>query len=113
MRISDWSSDVCSSDLIDTDRGDTLIFHLGMSGKWRIDPGEIGTHDHLVLETEEGRRLALNDPRRFGSIDILPTEALGRFPAFAKMGPEPTERTRGVEGKSVSVRVDFAGGRTI
>ncbi|HEY9552176.1 bifunctional DNA-formamidopyrimidine glycosylase/DNA-(apurinic or apyrimidinic site) lyase [Allosphingosinicella sp.] len=75
--------------LIDTDRGDTLIFHLGMSGKWRIDPGEIGTHDHLVLETEEGRRLALNDPRRFGSIDIIPTEALGRFPAFAKMGPEP------------------------
>src|SRR3546814_20569139 len=60
-----------------------------MSGKWRIDPGEIGTHDHLVLETEEGRRLALNDPRRFGSIDIIPTEALGRFPAFAKMGPEP------------------------
>src|SRR3546814_7069187 len=60
-----------------------------MSGKWRIDPGEIGTHDHLVLETEEGRQLALNDPRRFGSIDIIPTEALGRFPAFAKMGPEP------------------------
>src|SRR3546814_17909394 len=24
--------------LIDTDRGDTLIFHLGLSGKWRIDP---------------------------------------------------------------------------
>src|SRR3546814_8474615 len=60
-----------------------------MYGKWRIDPGEIGTHDHLVLETEEGRPLALNDPRRFGSIDIIPTEALGRFPAFAKMGPEP------------------------
>src|SRR3546814_16133594 len=26
--------------LIDTDRGDTLIFHLGMSGRWRIDPVE-------------------------------------------------------------------------
>ena len=24
--------------LIDTDRGDTMIFHLGMSGRWRIDP---------------------------------------------------------------------------
>jgi formamidopyrimidine-DNA glycosylase len=75
--------------LIDTDRGDTLIFHLGMSGKWRIDPAEIGTHDHLLLETDEGRRLALNDPRRFGSIDLAPTEALEGFPAFAKMGPEP------------------------
>ncbi|PWG03337.1 bifunctional DNA-formamidopyrimidine glycosylase/DNA-(apurinic or apyrimidinic site) lyase [Sphingosinicella humi] len=75
--------------LIDTDRGDTMIFHLGMSGKWRIDPQEIGAHDHLLLETDEGRRLALNDPRRFGSIDLVPTERLARFPAFAKMGPEP------------------------
>ena len=23
--------------LIDTDRGDTLVFHLGMSGRWRVD----------------------------------------------------------------------------
>ena len=37
--------------LVGTDRGDTLIFHLGMSGKWRIDPQEIGPHDHFVLET--------------------------------------------------------------
>ena len=26
--------------LIDTDRGDTLVFHLGMSGRWRIDPAD-------------------------------------------------------------------------
>ncbi|HEY1146628.1 MAG TPA: bifunctional DNA-formamidopyrimidine glycosylase/DNA-(apurinic or apyrimidinic site) lyase [Allosphingosinicella sp.] len=75
--------------LIDTDRGDTLIFHLGMSGKWRIDPGELGAHDHLLLETDAGRRLVLNDPRRFGSVDLVPTEELGGFEAFAKMGPEP------------------------
>ena len=53
--------------LIHTDRGDTLIFHLGMSGRWRIDPSELQLHDHLLLETDDGRRLALNDPRRFGS----------------------------------------------
>jgi formamidopyrimidine-DNA glycosylase len=75
--------------LIDTDRGDTLIFHLGMSGKWRIDPAEIGTHDHLLMETEDGRRLALNDPRRFGSLDLVETAAVESFPAFLKMGPEP------------------------
>jgi formamidopyrimidine-DNA glycosylase len=75
--------------LIGTDRGDTLIFHLGMSGRWRIDPEEIGSHDHLLLETEEGRRLALNDPRRFGSVDLVQTEALGEYGAFRKMGPEP------------------------
>src|SRR5690348_11243285 len=36
---------------IGTDRGDTLVFHLGMSGHWRIDPSEIGKHDHFIVET--------------------------------------------------------------
>ncbi len=75
--------------LIGTHRGDTLIFHLGMSGRWRIDPGEIGKHDHLVMTTEAGRTLALNDPRRFGSLDLIATDALPVYPAFMALGPEP------------------------
>jgi formamidopyrimidine-DNA glycosylase len=75
--------------LIGTDRGDTLVFHLGMSGKWRVDPEELGPHDHVVLETEEGRHLALNDPRRFGSLDLVRTDELLTFGPFAKLGPEP------------------------
>jgi formamidopyrimidine-DNA glycosylase len=75
--------------LVATDRGDTLVFHLGMSGRWRIDPEELGPHDHLLIETDEGRRLALNDPRRFGSVDLVPTAELDRYGPFAAMGPEP------------------------
>lgn len=75
--------------LIDTDRGDTMIFHLGMSGRWRIDPHEFGPHDHLLLETDEGRRLALNDPRRFGSVNLVRTAELDSYQPFRKMGPEP------------------------
>lgn len=75
--------------LIETDRGDTLIFHLGMSGRWRIDPEAIGPHDHLVIETGAGRTLALNDPRRFGSLDLVPTADLADWPAFRALGPEP------------------------
>lgn len=75
--------------LIDTDRGDTLIFHLGMSGRWRVDPSELLAHDHLVVETDEGRTLALNDPRRFGSLDLVVTAELGSRPPFAALGPEP------------------------
>jgi len=75
--------------LIHTDRGDTLVFHLGMSGSWRVDPEEIGKHDHLVLETEEGRRLSLNDPRRFGSVDLVPSDRLDCTPPFDAMGVEP------------------------
>lgn len=77
--------------LVDTDRGDTLVFHLGMSGKWRVDPEEIEKHDHVVIETDDGRRVALNDPRRFGSLDLVPTEELESWPAFAALGPEPLE----------------------
>jgi formamidopyrimidine-DNA glycosylase len=75
--------------LISTDRDDTLIFHLGMSGRWRVDPAEIGTHDHLVIETDEGRTLALNDPRRFGSLDLMRSDEVEQWPTFAALGPEP------------------------
>ncbi len=75
--------------LIETDRGDTLIFHLGMSGRWRVDPPEIGKHDHLLIETGEGRRLALHDPRRFGSLDLVASDSLTSFAPFAALGPEP------------------------
>jgi len=75
--------------LIDTDRGDTMVFHLGMSGRWRVDPAEAEKHDHLFLATAAGRTLALNDPRRFGFLDLVPTAALDAYPPFAAMGPEP------------------------
>ena len=75
--------------LIHTDRAQTLVFHLGMSGRWRIDPEELGKHDHLVLETGAGHVLALCDPRRFGSVDLVESARLEQWPPFAALGPEP------------------------
>ena len=75
--------------IVETDRGDAMVFHLGMSGRWRIAPDAIGPHDHLLLETDAGTRLALNDARRFGSVDLVPTDALDTWPPFAALGPEP------------------------
>ena len=79
---------------IHTDRAVTMVFHLGMSGRWRIEPAALGKHDHLILETApEGDRpgavLALNDPRRFGSVDLVETASLAKWPTFAALGPEP------------------------
>jgi formamidopyrimidine-DNA glycosylase len=79
--------------LIHTDRADTMIFHLGMSGSWRIDHSKLEKHDHLLLETDEGKRLALNDPRRFGSVDLVVTTELNDWPPFKALGPEPLEIT--------------------
>lgn len=75
--------------LIHVDRGQTMIFHLGMSGRWRIEPDDLGKHDHLVIETGSGHRLALCDPRRFGSVDLVDTARLEEWPPFAALGPEP------------------------
>ena len=74
--------------LIETDRGDAVILHLGMSGRLRIQPDEELPHDHVLFETTKGR-IALNDPRRFGSLHIVRAEALAAHPLIAACGPEP------------------------
>ncbi len=75
--------------LVDTDRGDTMILHLGMSGRMRLDPGELLKHDHVVFETAAGRVVAFNDARRFGSIDLVATATADAHPLLAGIGPEP------------------------
>ena len=98
--------------LIATDRGDTMVFHLGMSGRWRIDPEALAPHDHLLIETGDGRRLSLNDPRRFGSVDLVATDALPDWPPFRVLGPEPLDGSidgawlkRRFEGRSAAVKL--------
>jgi formamidopyrimidine-DNA glycosylase len=96
--------------LINTDRDDTMIFHLGMSGSWRINHSKLEKHDHLLLETDEGNRLALNDPRRFGSVDLVPTAALHEWPAFRALGPEPLDITAAelkarLAGRTASIKL--------
>src|SRR4051794_5511998 len=96
--------------LIDTDRGDTLVFHLGMSGHWRVDPTAIEKHDHFLVGTDEGRRLALNDARRFGSLDLVPTAELSEWPLFIALGPEPLDITaeelqRRLAGRTAAIKL--------
>jgi formamidopyrimidine-DNA glycosylase len=64
----------------------------------------------VLVETDEGRRLALNDPRRFGSVDLVPTNTLHVWDGFAAMGPEPFDLTpaelkRRLEGRSASIKL--------
>jgi formamidopyrimidine-DNA glycosylase len=106
--------------LIETDRGDMMIFHLGMSGRWRIDPAEIGTHDHLLLETGSGHLLSLNDPRRFGSIDLVRSNAWASYSPFTRMGPEPlgpdfdTARlAAALKGKGTSIKAALLDQRVV
>ena len=97
--------------LIHLDRGQSMIFHLGMSGRWRINPDTADKHDHLVIETD-ANQFALCDPRRFGSVDLLATDALDQWPYFASLGPEPLGADLGVDhlkaalkGKSQAIKL--------
>lgn len=85
------------------DRGDTLVMHLGMTGRFEIAapegtlrPGDFARvvtpedkHAHVIFETEAGATVTYYDPRRFGFMDLIPTDGIERHPWFATMGPEP------------------------
>lgn len=74
--------------------GDTVLLHLGMSGRMILTPGRPNTmtaHEHLVLETDDGWHVGFVDPRRFGSVDLIPTAREDTHRLLAGMGPEPLE----------------------
>ena len=85
--------------LADLDRGETLLIHLGMSGRMTVSGDPLGVfaqrravpvkHDHVVIEMENGTRIAFNDPRRFGMMDLMATETAESHRLLAGLGPEP------------------------
>ena len=81
------------------DTGETLIVHLGMSGRMVVDDamqpgtfhrdaGWLPQHDHVVLHTDR-HRVTFNDARRFGAMDLHGTATLDDHWLIAKLGPEP------------------------
>jgi formamidopyrimidine-DNA glycosylase len=89
--------------LADLNSGDVLVMHLGMSGSFRValDSGEMvagnyyhdrskdQAHDHVVFGMSSGATIRFNDPRRFGSMKIVPRKNLDDEPLLRSLGPEP------------------------
>lgn len=78
--------------LLDLDNYQTILFHLGMSGKMIVQPYnplsyQKQKHEHLTLVTKEGQCLHYIDARRFGVIDLFPSDEVHSL--LLKMGPEP------------------------
>jgi len=116
--------------LIDLDSGETVLIHLGMSGRMTVSgltapfvPGEfhhthpqIEKHDHVVLHMAGDVRVTFNDPRRFGALDLVPTAGAEAHPLLANLGPEPLgnafsatylgERLKGRKGPIKSLLLD-------
>jgi formamidopyrimidine-DNA glycosylase len=86
--------------LADLSSGDVLIMHLGMSGSFRVGkdakPGvyyhersKSTAHDHVVFHLSNGATVTFNDPRRFGSMKLVPRAKLEHEPLLRSLGPEP------------------------
>ncbi|HEU0030932.1 MAG TPA: bifunctional DNA-formamidopyrimidine glycosylase/DNA-(apurinic or apyrimidinic site) lyase [Kofleriaceae bacterium] len=84
--------------LVDTDRPDTLLVHLGMTGRFCLHRKGTprGTHTHLVLELG-ATELRFTDPRRFGQIDVFVRDAERHHPALAVLGPDALEHVIDVD----------------
>ena len=89
--------------LADLSSGETLLIHLGMSGRMLISGTQLGQfhhahpapekHDHVVLTMESGARVTFNDPRRVGAMDLMPTARWQSHKLLADLGPEPLGNT--------------------
>jgi len=82
--------------LMRLDRGESLLVHLGRSGRMLIAPdsdAEPERHEHVSFHTDDGFRVGFVDPRRFGSLDLVPTHAEDSHKLLADLGPEPLDDT--------------------
>lgn len=90
--------------LLGLDGGETLIMHLGMSGRFTIDghqqgafehdTGNSAVHDHVVFDMaagagDAGHRITYNDPRRFGFMVLVGEAEFAAHPLIRDLGPEP------------------------
>ena len=85
--------------LADLSSEETLLIHLGMSGRMLISGAILGDfhhahpapqkHDHVVLTMCNGTKITFNDARRFGSMDLMPTGNWQAHKLLTDLGPEP------------------------
>ncbi|MGB2407306.1 MAG: bifunctional DNA-formamidopyrimidine glycosylase/DNA-(apurinic or apyrimidinic site) lyase [Paracoccaceae bacterium] len=112
--------------LADLSSSESLLVHLGMSGRILISGDPLGTfvhdhpaaqkHDHVVFDIDNGARVTFNDPRRFGAMDLLSTDGADHHPLLRDIGPEPLsnafnetyliERLKGKKSAIKSVLLD-------
>src|SRR3546814_12853136 len=109
MRISDWSSDVCSSDLIRTRARPTSTSSPPRSSRGWYCPQAYRQWRSTTTASSTGRRQAWR-----GGARCLEAEGALRGGARGKLAASAApDRKSDVKGKSVSVRVGLGGRRII
>src|SRR6202166_1621146 len=120
--------------LADLSSGDVLMMHLGMSGSFRVSDnggeGQIAkyhhekskstAHDHVVFHMSNGTTVTFNDPRRFGSMKLVPRAKIDSEPLLRSLGPEPLGNefdaamlARACAGKKTSLKAALSDQRVV
>src|SRR5215813_5378676 len=117
--------------LADLSSGDVLLMHLGMSGSFRVGknsaPGKYHhersksvAHDHVIFHMSNGATVTFNDPRRFGSMKLVPRAKLDNEPLLRALGPEPLGNAfdaamlaRACSGKKTSLKAALSDQRVV
>ena len=117
--------------LADLSSGDVLLMHLGMSGSFRVGkdakPGvyyheksKSTAHDHVVFHMSNGQTVTFNDPRRFGSMKLVPRDKLESEKLLRALGPEPLGNefdaamlARACAGKKTSLKAALSDQRVV
>ncbi len=124
--------------LADLDNGETLVIHLGMSGRMTVyrngkplpldglegesvaAGGGNGPHDHVILETDAHARIVFTDHRRFGLMTLVKTDRLDEDRLFKGIGPEPLDKNftaavldAALKGKKTSIKAALLDQRVV
>ena len=94
--------------MADLDKGETLVIHLGMSGRMRVyaknreqslgkfhyeaAPGEPEKYDHVIFDTDAPARVVFADHRRFGLMTLIKSKEIEEHKLFRDVGIEPLSR---------------------
>lgn len=92
------------------DDGQTMVAHLGMSGRWSLDAGDDPPHTHFVARLDDGSVVKFIDPRTFGFVAVydeedLPRSGIGRLgPDALADPPTPSELADRLSGRTAPIK---------
>lgn len=92
------------------DDGQTMVAHLGMSGRWSVNGDDEVPHTHFVARLDDGAAVRFIDPRTFGFVavydeDDLATSGLGRLGPDAWVHPpQPAELAARFSARTAPVK---------
>ena len=85
--------------IIDLNISKSIIIHLGMSGRLKIlkNNKKIDKHDHVVFKFNNNYQLLLNDPRKFGFVDISESDKINNLRYIKKLGLDALDKNLSAE----------------